>query len=511
MQRNTGVSLVFGLPYPGPMNVLASGAYGYGNFGDDCYVDVLRSRMAGRNIDFLSQVDETKLRLFSYDATMLAGGGLLYDLVAECGTRSLKHYLRYPAIAQWLGKKSFMIGVGVQGRIPLQSLEPYLSVFEGMDLRTVRDNYSARILREAGVRSSVLECADLVYAKTILPMEDFAGRRSGKPVLGIVASQPGKGFVHDEFNGFEVRFQQALRILEKDFRLHFFSFDNRTDPWLAESWSGDHSYTRFDMKSTDAINEFIRSFQSVDAFVTTRYHGVVLSILTGTPFLGVGAPDEKVQGECQAIRYPQWVSYASSADQFVEIVRETWSERGDLRELLRHAAPRRKQLAHRNFQLMASDHEMPDRNGARMIPQLATSIRNSSSMRTLVVWAAGQQSWFEASGLFEQLRAFDCVLPPNSSQRHNAIDRRFLLPEPGIFNWIAFPEDLKRTLALNYDTVIVCHEGAASKTIDLLGIAVETGKRIWEFDLWRHSIRSISDSDLAFHRDRLAQTQGVTA
>jgi polysaccharide pyruvyl transferase WcaK-like protein len=493
------------------MNVLASGAYGYGNFGDDCYVDILRSRMTGRNLDFLSQVDETNLRLFSYDATMLAGGGLIYDLVAECGTQSLKHYLRYPAIAQWLGKKSFMLGVGVQGRMHPQSLEPYLGVFEGMDLRTVRDNDSARILREAGVRSSVLECADLVYAKTILPKEDSAGRQPGKPVLGIVASQPGKGFVHDEFSGFEVRFQQALRILEKDFRLHFFSFDNRTDTWLADSWSGDHSCTRFEMSRPNAIDEFIRSFQSVDAFVTTRYHGVVLSILAGTPFLGVGAPAEKVQRECQAIRYPQHVSYASTTEQFVEAVRETWSEREDLRELLRHAAPQRKQLAHRNFQLMASDHETPNRNGARMIPQLAASIRNSSSLRTLVVWAAGQECWFEASGLFAQLRDFDCVLPPNSSQSHSGIGQRLLLPEPGIFNWIAFPEELKRKLASNYDNVIVCHEGAPVKSIDLLGIAVETGKRIWEFDLWRHSIRSISESDLASHRDRLAQTQGVTA
>jgi len=493
------------------MNVLASGAYGYGNFGDDCYVDVLRSRMAGRQIDFLSQIDETQLRLFSYDATMLAGGGLLYDLVAKCGTRSLKHYLRYPAIAQWLGKKSFMIGVGVQGRIHPQSLEPYLSVFEAMDLRTVRDDYSARKLREAGVHSSVLECADLVYAKTILPKPDIAGRQLGKPVLGIVASQPGKGFVHDEFSGFEVRFQQALRILEKNFKLHFFSFDSRTDPWLAESWSGDHSYTRFDLKSTDAINEFIRSFQSVDAFVTTRYHGVVLSILTGTPFLGVGAPCEKVHRECQAIRYPQYVSYASTAEQFVEAVRETWSERENLRELLRHGASRRKQLAHRNFQLMASDHETPDRNGARMISQLVASIRNSSSFRTLVVWAAGKEHWHEASGLFAQLREFDCVLPPNSLQHHSGNGRRFLLPQPGIFNWMAFPEELKRKLALNYDNVIVCHEGAAGKTVDLLGIAVETGNRIWEFDLWRHSIRSISESDIASHLGRLAQNHGVTA
>jgi hypothetical protein len=493
------------------MNVLASGAYGYGNFGDDCYVDVLRSRMSGRNLDFLSLIDESELRLHSYDATMLAGGGLLYDRIAECGTRSLKHYLRYPAIAQWLGKKSFMIAVGVQGRMQPQSLEPYLSVLEGLDLRTVRDNYSARILREAGVRSSVLECADLIYTKTVVPKSESAGRSSGKPLLGIVASQPGKGFVHEEFSGFEDRFQQALGKLEKDFRFHFFSFDSRVDPWLAKSWNGEHFYTNFDLKSPDAIDEFIRSFQTVDAFVSTRYHGAVLSVLTGTPFLGIGAPAEKIQRECQAIRYPQFLSYASSAEQFVDSVRELWSEREAFRELLRYVAPRRRQLAQRNFQLMASDHEMPDRNGSRAIPKLAATIRNSTSFRTLVVWAAGQECWSEASGLFAQLRDFDCVMPPYSSQRHVSIDRRFLLPEPGIFNWIAFPDDLKRTVASSYDNVIVCHDGAAGKTIDLLGIAVNTGKRIWEFDLWRHSIRSISESDLAVHRDRLLQTQGVNA
>ncbi|HET9130454.1 MAG TPA: hypothetical protein VFO86_05870, partial [Terriglobia bacterium] len=244
---------------------------------------------------------------------------------------------------------------------------------------------------------------------------------------------------------------------------------------------------------------------------TTRYHGAVLSILTGTPFLGIGAPAEKIQRECQAIRYPQYLSYASTTEQFVDSVGELWSEREPLSDLLRLAAPRRRQLAHRNFQLMASEHETPDRNGSRVIPQLAATIRNSTSFRTLVVWAAGQECWSEASGLFAQLRDFDCVMPPYATHRHTSIDRRFLLPEPGIFNWLAFPDDLKRTLALNYDNVIVCHDGAAGKTMDLLGIAVNAGKRIWEFDLWRHSIRSVSESDLAVHRDHLLQPQGVIA
>ena len=507
----TAALLVFGLRYEAPVKVLAAGAYGYGNFGDDCYVDVLQSRMAGCKLDFLSQIDESELRLHSYDATILAGGGLLYQWVSADGSESLKHYLRYPAIAQWLGKKSLMLGVGAQGPIQPESLAPYLSVLNGMDLRTVRDSYSARMLRDAGVHSSVLECADLFYTKSIYSKAVSSKGRPGKPVLGVVASQPGMGLLHPEFVGFEDRFQQALRILEKDFRLHFFSFDKRADAWLAESWRGAHSYTHFDLKNPGAINKFIRSFETVDAFVTTRFHGAILSILTGTPFLAVGAPSEKVQRECQAIHYPQFLSYESTVDQFVGSAREMWSEREPLSELLHRVGPQRKNLAQRNFALMASECAAPHRNAARMIPKLAASIRNASSFRTLVIWAAGPECWSEASGLFAQLRDFDCVLPPNAPQRHSGIEQRFLLPEPGIFNWVAFPDELKRRLELKYDNVIVCHAGAAGKTIDLLEIAVETGQHIWEFDLWRHSIRSITESELAAHRDHVLRTQGVTA
>jgi polysaccharide pyruvyl transferase WcaK-like protein len=156
---------------------------------------------------------------------MLAGGGLLYHSVSEGGDESLRHYLRYPAIAQWLGKKSFLIGLGVQGSIQPHGFASYLSTMESMDLRTVRDSYSARLLRESGVRSSVLECADLLYARP-MPKRSrrIADSPSNKPVLGVVASQPGVGYFYPEFDGFEDRVCSALRILEKDFRLHFFSF-----------------------------------------------------------------------------------------------------------------------------------------------------------------------------------------------------------------------------------------------------------------------------------------------
>jgi polysaccharide pyruvyl transferase WcaK-like protein len=476
------------IAYPRTVHVLAAGAYGYGNFGDDCYVDILQSRLAGYQLDILSRIDEAELKLHSYDASMLAGGGVLYQSLSENGANSLKHYLRYPAIAQWLGKKSFMLGIGVQGPIQTQTLTPYLSVFEGMNLRTVRDNFSARLLRGAGVVSPVMECADLLYGKAIYPKQQ--GRRvPGKPVLGIVASQPGENILHPRFEGFESRIQQALRILEKDFRLHFFSFDDRSDPWLQQSWTGNHSYSNYDPSQPDAIHEFIRAFENVDVFVTTRYHGVVLSVLTGTPFLAIGSPAEKVQRECDAIRHPYFLSYDSSTERIALSALEVWAERRELRELIRSEGAQRRKLALRNFELLFSEHTNAGENRTQMISKLVEATRNSSSSRTLVIWAAGSECWSEAGALFDQLRDFDCLFPPRSPLRHTSIGQRILLPEPGIFNWLAFPKDLKNKLGMNYGNVIVCHAAAERKTIDLHEIASRSGRCIWEFDVWNHSLQ----------------------
>jgi hypothetical protein len=72
------------------------------------------------------------------------------------------------------------------------------------------------------------------------------------------------------------------------------------------------------------------------------------------------------------------------------------------------------------------------------------------------------------------------------------MEERILLPAPGIFNWNAFPQDLRLRLERKYDHVIVCHEGSRNKVGDLLEIASASGSRIWDFDVWRHSIHSVS-------------------
>ncbi len=485
------------------MKVFAAGAYGYGNFGDDCYVDVLRVKLngiwPGVDLDIMSQFDETTFRPNSYDATLLAGGGLYYQWIGACGSVSLKHYLRYPAIAQWLGKKSHLIGLGVQGKLDPEFVAPYLHAIDGASLRTVRDRYSADVLRSVGVRAPILECADLVYSMPLVPDLNRPERRTSKPVLGVVASQPGREFAHDEFKGFETRFLEALRALEREFEIHFISFDNRCDTSIAGALGGNHRVSKFEIGWPNAIQEFVEDFQKIDVFVTTRYHGGVLSTMAGIPFLAIGAPNEKVDRECRSFGYPQFLSYDSNTEDFIEGIRQTWSERNALRDQLTDAALRKRRLSSRNFEVIAQEFTNAGSFGTAMIPEL---VRTITSENTLVIWAAPQEHWHEAACLLDHIRNFTSLVPPLFAQTHPQMKERLPLPRPGIFNWAAFPQDLKNRLTGHFENVVVCHTSGSTKAAELKEIAAAAGSRIWEFRLWDHTISSVDAEKHQWTLDR---------
>ena len=100
------------------MEVYSVGAHGYGNFGDDYYVDVLQQRMP--DLKWTIGGGPLEYRPFAYDFTIVAGGGLLYTKATEPGAGSLKYHFGYPGAAQCFGKKTAMLGLGVQGPLAVR-------------------------------------------------------------------------------------------------------------------------------------------------------------------------------------------------------------------------------------------------------------------------------------------------------------------------------------------------------------------------------------------------------
>ena len=479
------------------MKIHVAGPYGYGSFGNDCYVNVLRSMLAGvwpgESILF-ERVDAQSFSPSEYDLGLLGGGGILYDKVGEAGADNLRHFMRYPASLQWFDKPSFALALGVQGLLESNDLAPYLPTIESLELCTVRDAGSAKILRDCGVRTPVLESADLGYLMPCASRGKSEGVRKGsKPVLGVVASQPEKGIIHPEFPGFEARVLCALEELEARFELRFLSFHPPTDGWLPTAWDKPASSVSYEPVNGSGIEEFVTELAGIDVLLTSRFHGVVLGALMGIPFLALGAPDEKLQRECLALDYPFWVSYGATGEELVSGVEDVWAERESLREQLFCASLRRSQLARRSFDVLGESRQTE--TSPRSLVKSVELTEHSG--RRLIVWAASADFWDEASPMMSTLGSFDCLVSSETDIRHPGIATRIDVPQPGIMNWKAFPEDLRRRLSGEYDSVIVCHSGHERPLASQLGdIAVQasrsgSARTGLELRLWTHALRAI--------------------
>src|SRR6202030_3174358 len=82
-------------------------------------------------------------------------------------------------------------------------------------------------------------------------------------------------------------------------------------------------------------------FSGIDICLTTQHYGVVLSVLREIPFVVIDLDNQMIARECKAIGYPT-----------ISDVRNAWSERVALRELLHEKKRDRVRLARRNIELV---------------------------------------------------------------------------------------------------------------------------------------------------------------
>ena len=456
---------------PSRMDVYAVGAYGYRNFGDDCYAAVLRGKLAAvwadSKIDFHG-MDASPFSPDRHRAVVLGGGGLFCRYVAECGTDNLAYFLRYPAVMHLFEKKSYALALGVQGPFAGQGLERLLPIIDQMALRTVRDTESARLLRAAGVRSPIQTCADLAY---LLPAPArFQNSRKRKPVLGIVASQPDKNVVYPESLGFQRRITEAIATLERDFELRYISFAHHADGWLPSS-------IVYDPDQPSAIENFLAEFRQIDVCLISRFHGVILSVLNEIPFVAIGAPGEKVERECAALSHPFFLPYSSDAEEFSSAIRNVWAERETVEMQLSVKRPRRVKLAERNIELL---------HAAEAAVSEKQITKTQSPHDTLVIWAAEDEFWDEARFNLEAFGPFDCLVPATSQLRSQHVKRRFALPAGTLMHWAMMPNEIKNEIKKHYGNVVLCHASSRTAPSHLVELGKECGSDVREYALWRN-------------------------
>ncbi|MGM0501210.1 MAG: polysaccharide pyruvyl transferase CsaB [Bacillota bacterium] len=162
--------------------VLISGYYGFNNAGDEAILAALivelKKRFAGIEITVLSAnpqfttkahqvaaVKRTDLRaikaqLNKSDLLISGGGSLLQDVT---GNKTIAYYLGIIVVAKLMRVPVFFCGQGVGPVNNLINQKLIAVVLNRIDLITVRDKDSKKLLQDLGVKEQIKVTADLVF------------------------------------------------------------------------------------------------------------------------------------------------------------------------------------------------------------------------------------------------------------------------------------------------------------------------------------------------------------
>ncbi|MCB4755631.1 MAG: polysaccharide pyruvyl transferase family protein [Elusimicrobia bacterium] len=277
------------------MKFLVAGYYGFGNLGDElilrCLTDQLNKRFPNSPVTVLSAHPSktTKWhgleavnrwnplaviwRIFKADRFILGGGGLFQDTTSA---RSLIYYLSLLETALLCRTPVFIYAVGVES-IRRNFLKHWLRrlLNDPLVTLTVRDRESKETLSSLGVRESRLRVtADPVFSLSLPPHPtDNNGKEANILIIPRFPCPP---------SGPDV-FAHIMDHVKKagSYRMDGMLFHPQKEK---SQWGLFHAWDEMNWE------EIFRKFTDANYVISARYHALVLAVLAGKPFLGVGDP-----------------------------------------------------------------------------------------------------------------------------------------------------------------------------------------------------------------------------
>lgn len=281
----------------GEHKVLVVGATNMGNIGDDLIAAAIGGIIRKINTDsslYFSDFNVSRADLADFDLVIVGGGGIIYS--SQFGmneTDNLSNYMKIPLWAKDLSIPCVIMGVSVQGRPGHLSRDPFVSNFLRQSLLsasaiTVRDRLSADQLGEiTGGQLTVLP--DLVFS--------FATQYPFYKNLYERGCSRGIAFVGELFSTRLAFFNHILNGEAKQFFGIFGATDIRycimsnddlshKDRFVSLMASKGIECKVHDLRSS-SVADVLNCFRGLSGIVTTRFHGLLLSIVAGCPALPI--------------------------------------------------------------------------------------------------------------------------------------------------------------------------------------------------------------------------------
>lgn len=361
-----------------PHRIGISGSYGGGNIGDEAIlrsiVTQLRSAVAADVLVFSRDADDTLRRhdvqravaprrisrreaqreVELLDLLILGGGGILYDLDAA-------FYLRELLLAHEAGVPVMVYAVGAGPLIepPVRALVRQ-ALNGAVDVLTVRDGPSRRLLEEIGVEREVRVTADPAWLLRPLAQTGDELLRAeavdpGERLIGFSVREPGPAApdLHVEHYHPLVANAADYMVARLDASVVFFPLERSHD--IAHSHAVvarmRHADRATVLKREYSAEQIVSMLSRFEFAMGMRLHFLMFAALAGVPFMALPYAS-KVHGFLDALQLQYPSVDQTSAGELIAAFDRAWHARHALSAHVRGALPRLQQSARENHELL---------------------------------------------------------------------------------------------------------------------------------------------------------------
>ena len=283
---------------PGDRRAVVVSAFGVGNVGDDAV------SFGAREVLYRSGFDEVELVgpnpdysvIDGADLVVVGGGGLLYD----SSFSNVSNYTAPIRYAYERGIPSVVLGVGTQGIRTTLGAAAYKDALSLARLVTVREHSDAKILTETVGLKNVHTTGDLALLLADGPRPVPVRRDPNLAVLSLSHSL--ESWLAKRDSTIDAYLDETLEALGKGYNTVVGVVHSVDDEAIYERLRQRREIHVVKAAEFD-VSAIMDLYASAGLAVTSRFHGLLFSVMGRTPLVQVCGPTSK-SGRALAERFP---------------------------------------------------------------------------------------------------------------------------------------------------------------------------------------------------------------